>query len=203
MTTWTNISNAAVAVGGIPSSTTVTALRDNPSALAESATGAPVVASAWHPYNKVTVGDGQTGIIYDSAVNGVQASVVTPDFEDGYEYRIIMHELSSNSSSTPVRLNVEAFFSVDAVYRRLVFSADASPLLLYGGDVWFSLPRVTKRNQTLYGQLYVTNTYAIGYDVPYDDTLQKLTRARVRFTTGSITAGKIWFLRRREYVSLP
>lgn len=202
MATWTTISNAAVAVGGIPSSTTVTALRDNPSAIAESATGAPVVASAWHPYNKVTVGDGQTGLIYDSSVNGTVANVVTPDFEDGYEYRIIMHELSSNSSVN-VRLNVEAFFSVDAAYRRLVFSSDASPSLLYGGDVWFSLPRVTKKNQTLYGQLYVTNTYAIGYDVPYDATLQKLTRARINFTSGSITLGKIWFLRRRDYISLP
>ena len=85
MTTWTTISNAAVAVGGIPSSTTVTALRDNPSAIAESASGAPVVSLGWHPYDKVTVGDGKTGLIYDSVVTGTVASVVTPDFEDGWE----------------------------------------------------------------------------------------------------------------------
>ena len=75
MTTWTTISNAAVAVGGIPSSTTVTALRDNPAAIAETSTGAPVVQAGWHPYDKVTVGDGKTGLIYDFAVNGLQANV--------------------------------------------------------------------------------------------------------------------------------
>jgi hypothetical protein len=40
MTTWTDIANSAVAVGGIPSGSTITALRDNPSALAEGSTGA-------------------------------------------------------------------------------------------------------------------------------------------------------------------
>lgn len=202
MATWTTISNAAVAVGGIPSSTTVTALRDNPVAIAESSTGAPVVASTWHPYNKVTVGDGQTGLIYDFSINGTVANVITPDFEDGYEYRIIMHELSSNSAST-VRLDVEAFFSVDAVYRRLIYSGDSAASTRYGGDVWFSLPRVSKLNQSIYGDLFANNTYAMGYDLPYDTTMQKLSRARIKFTTGSIINGRIWFLRRREYISLP
>jgi len=41
MTTWTDLSAGAVGVGGIPSGSTVTALRDNPVAIAEGATGAP------------------------------------------------------------------------------------------------------------------------------------------------------------------
>jgi hypothetical protein len=43
MASWTNIPNEAVGVGGIPSGTTVTALRDNPVAIAEGAAGAPRV----------------------------------------------------------------------------------------------------------------------------------------------------------------
>jgi len=43
MTTWTTIPNSAAGVGGIPSGTTITALRDNPVAIAEGATGAPRV----------------------------------------------------------------------------------------------------------------------------------------------------------------
>jgi len=43
MTTWTTIPNGAAGVGGIPSGTTITALRDNPVAIAEGATGAPRV----------------------------------------------------------------------------------------------------------------------------------------------------------------
>jgi hypothetical protein len=38
---WTALSNTAVGVGGLPSGATVTALRDNPVAIAEGAAGAP------------------------------------------------------------------------------------------------------------------------------------------------------------------
>ena len=43
MADWTNLPNAAVGVGGLPSGTTVTALRDNPIAIAEGAPGAPKI----------------------------------------------------------------------------------------------------------------------------------------------------------------
>ena len=43
MADWTNLPNQAVGVGGLPSGTTVTALRDNPIAIAEGAAGAPRV----------------------------------------------------------------------------------------------------------------------------------------------------------------
>ena len=46
MADWTNLPNQAVGVGGLPSGTTVTALRDNPVAIAEGAAGAPRVANA-------------------------------------------------------------------------------------------------------------------------------------------------------------
>ena len=41
MADWTNLPNTAVGVGGLPSGTTVTALRDNPVAIAQGAAGAP------------------------------------------------------------------------------------------------------------------------------------------------------------------
>ena len=43
MTDWTTLPNQAVGVGGLPSGTTVTALRDNPVAIAEGSPGAPRV----------------------------------------------------------------------------------------------------------------------------------------------------------------
>lgn len=46
MTTWTTIPNAAVAAGGRPRGSVVTALRDNPVAIAEGASGAPRIAFA-------------------------------------------------------------------------------------------------------------------------------------------------------------
>jgi hypothetical protein len=46
MADWTNLPNTAVGVGGLPSGTTVTALRDNPVAIAEGAAGAPLISGA-------------------------------------------------------------------------------------------------------------------------------------------------------------
>ena len=46
MTTWTTLSAGAVGVGGIPSGSTVTALRDNPVAIAEGSSGAPRIVGA-------------------------------------------------------------------------------------------------------------------------------------------------------------
>ena len=46
MADWTNLPNQAVGVGGLPSGTTVTALRDNPIAIAEGAAGAPLISGA-------------------------------------------------------------------------------------------------------------------------------------------------------------
>lgn len=46
MTDYTILSNIAVGVGGLPSGATITALRDNPIAIAEGAPGAPRVLDA-------------------------------------------------------------------------------------------------------------------------------------------------------------
>lgn len=204
MTTWTSISNAAVAVGGIPSSTTVTALRDNPEAIAEAANGAPVMVSGWHPHDKVSIGDGKTGLIYDHAVTGTVSSFVTPDFVDGYEYRVIAHLMQSDAAAT-VRLNLEAFFETDAAYRRLAYTGDEfSGTTEFGYDVEILMPRIATKTHLVQGEGYANNNVGLGIDgASYDATLQKVLRARVRFTAGNIIGGKIWMFRRREYASLP
>jgi hypothetical protein len=203
MTTWTSISNAAVAVGGIPSSTTVTALRDNASAIAEASSGAPVMVSGWHPYDKLTIGDGKTGLIYDHAVTGTVSSVVTPDFVDGYEYRIIAHLMQSDAGAT-VRLNLEAFFETDAAYRRLAYTGDEFSSDEFGYDAEILMPRIATKTHLVQGIGYADGNVGLGIDsASYDSTLQKVLRARVRFNSGNIIGGKVWFFRRREYASLP
>ena len=67
MADWTNLPNQAVGVGGLPSGTTVTALRDNPVAIAEGAAGAPRV-----------VGDGMNLLIAEVDPSGM-AEVVFSD----------------------------------------------------------------------------------------------------------------------------
>jgi len=209
MTTWTSISNAAVAVGGIPSSTTVTALRDNPSALAESASGAPVMVSGWHPHDKVSIGDGKTGLIYDFAVNGVQTSVVTPNFVDGYEYRIVAHGLQHNSISNN-GLNISFYLETDARLDQVEQIGDQPSTTLFGFDMEMLLPRIPKVNHIARISAYVggtvSGTNTIG---TYDSTVQKVLYVSIRFRTSGgffgagIAAGKVWMFRRREYASSP
>jgi hypothetical protein len=67
MTTFTDLSAGAVGVGGIPSGSTVTALRDNPLAIAEGATGAPRI----YGLAAATEGDGLP-IVTISAANTLQ-----------------------------------------------------------------------------------------------------------------------------------
>jgi hypothetical protein len=52
---------------------------------------------SWHPYNKVTLGDSNTGLIWSFAANGAQGTINTPDFVAGYDYRISVKSLTSTS----------------------------------------------------------------------------------------------------------
>lgn len=200
MTTYTTISNAAVAVGGIPSSSTVQALRDNPIAIAEQASGAPVLTSAWHPYDKVTIGDGKTGLIYDFAVNGLASEVVTPDFADGWEYKIVGRELSHNSGSGK-SLNL-AVYSTDKAAYDVMFTTAVnyanSSILSFDAELW--APRVSE--SVKFGAMWndfgdtvnmkLNNLYVASF---------KVDRAKVYFTSASFDRGKIYLLRRHCYRS--
>jgi hypothetical protein len=202
MTTYSAISGASVAVGAIPSSATVTALRDNPIAIAEAASSAPIVAAGWHPTTKVTIGDGIDGIIYDWTVSGAVASVTTPDFADGWEYRLTCLDMQP---SVNARLQVSAYFATDAVYRRIWYTP-AYGAGQYGGcDIEFILPRVSSRGH-IYKPQGHADTAGVGeayIENNYDSTVQKILRAQVTFDAGNIDEGKIYLFRRRCYASSP
>ena len=202
MTSWTSISNAAVAVGGIPSSATVTALRDNPSALAEGVSGAPVMVSGWHPVDKVTIGDGKTGLIYDFAVNGTQANVTSPNFEDGYEYRIFGVNISHNDAN-PRSLIVELFKQTSASW----VSIGTFPSVSSGTEIYFDveiiMPRIAGNlhfGRAIFGSSTSSSNIA---GAATSGSFEKVLNARIRFAAGSIDSGGIWLFRRREYASSP
>jgi hypothetical protein len=197
--TWTNISNGAVAVGGIPSSTTVTALRDNPGAMASAENGAPVIFAGWHPYNKTTVGGAETGIIYDNAVNGNVAEIVTPDFEDGFEYRFIGNMVSHNNGAN-ASLTLELFQQTDASYTTITTSALDTAGTNWHFDIELLTPRlVTRTHWALVRMRALNNENSTSRQT--SSTEQKILRARIKYTAGSVDNGKIWMLRRAEYVS--
>jgi hypothetical protein len=204
MTTYSTIANASLAVGAIPSSTVVTALRDNPIAMAEAASGAPINVMGWHPVDKVSVGDGKDGIIYDFSISGTVASVVTPDFEDGYEYRIVADGLSHNSGSNQ-SLQVDFYFATDAAYTNVISFGSNTSGSGFGLDVTLLMPRLTKSFHWasffgISGGTLYTAAHVVG-DANGPD--QKIGKVRVKFSSGSIDQGKIWLFRRREFATSP
>lgn len=205
MTTWTTITNADVAVGGIPSSTTVTALRDNPLAIAESSNGAPVVFAGWHPVDKVTIGDGKTGLIYDHSVTGTVGNVTTANFEDGYEYRIFATDMSHNSG-TNQRLQIQAYMQTSALYVTVKDTGADNSGFRFGIHAEFFLPRVVSTSHFILVMGNVGGTFNAGIDSnagAYTGVAQKILNARINFSSGSIDGGKVYLFRRREYASVP
>lgn len=198
MATWTTISNAAVAVGGIPSSTTVTALRDNPVAIAEAATGAPIDVNNWHPVDKVTVGDGKTGIIYDGAVNGTVTNIITPVFEDGWEYKLICVGLTPSAFATFfLYVQWQGETTWDSVFSTGAASGNA------GLETEFNVPRLAKNWHGNFALVTRANSVSdTSRWVAYNATAKKLYRAKIEFTNTNTTGGKVYLLRRRDYASL-
>lgn len=201
MTTWTTISNAAVAVGGIPSSTTVTALRDNPIAMSEAANGAPVIVSGWHPVDKVTVGDGKVGLIYDWNVNGTVASIVTPDFVDGYEYRLVADSLVPTANAGFV---CDVWGDTSAAYADIL-GGDGPSLSSASIEIDFPMARLSKLwhgSPLLFARGSSRKTLET-WSLYGSSGPQKILRVRLRFASGSIDVGRVWLFRRREYASAP
>ena len=187
---WTTISNAALAVGKYFTSAQALALRDNPIALVQRDGSAPVDYGNWHPYDKVTNGDANTGLVYDFAVSGAVASVETPIFADGFEYQIRLNNLTKGSSSN---LNLELYRETSATYVNATLFAG---LILFHGNIILEDVRASKQYHLV--QVGVAadatsqNAQARVVDV---STAQKVSKARISLST-NITGGTIHLYRR-------
>lgn len=204
MTTYTTISGALVAVGAKPFATTVQALRDNPLAIAEGTTGAPVVAAGWVPYGKVTAGDANTGLIYSFAVSGAVATVTSPDFVDGWEYAFLLDRISVNNSANSIRVNF--YRETAAAYAGTMNITGATVATTYSGFII-----VNSARRSLHGHAF---TYATLVDsaasitpasqsgeltVAHGATRDKILRAQFSPPTANFLGGDIYMFKRRDY----
>lgn len=202
---YTAIPNGDVDVDSPATTALFSAFRDNPLAINEGTAGAPVNQSAWHPYDLVTVGDGNDGVIYDFAVDGAVTSIVTPDFEDGYEYMVL---IDSMGIATAGALQIAVYFDTYAAYLLgLAVGISASPNTS-SFSILMRAPRRSRR--TFYTEMIykadagnsaaaaVTSDRA--YGLTNADTALKI---RIQDVTGSknTDAGVVTLLRRREYSS--
>lgn len=108
MTTYSeaSLSDTALSHKKIGSMQQARALRDNPKAIAEQAIGAPIQQGLWHPYNSVTVGDGNDGVFWDHAVDGDTGPIESPTLADGYQYALRIEGLSPNGGTPTVLIQL-------------------------------------------------------------------------------------------------
>jgi len=205
MTTYTAIANSEIDADSPVTTTLMQAMRDNPVAISEGATDAPVVAAGWHPYDMVTVGDGNDGAIYDSAVDGSVATVATPSFADGYEYAIVFEQLGAISVNT---IDARIYFDVAAGYSAWT---QISGLINFGvalsqpsGIFYLPMSRVLKHIHEFRWMVDFANQSTGSVSVVASVTTSALDHAggiELRASGSNITAGKIKLLRRREYLT--
>ena len=210
MTTWTTIVNAAVTVGGIPASSTVTAFRDNPIAIAEQSSGSPIMFTGWQAYDKVANGDAARGLLWDFAVSGTRTSVETPNFEDGWEYRIVSIGISATTGNGAGR--VEIYGETSASFESFLNYGNMTPGDFSSFDAEFLLPRLVKNahHARSNGGYYTTSSLTwtentVTTVTKYFATAQKVLKVRVLIGSApgtSLDAGKVYLFRRREYASL-
>ncbi len=199
MTSYTALPNSAVQAGGRPRGTTITALRDNPIAIAEGDLTAPIVAAGWHAYDRVTVGGSSTGRFYNFGVDGAVATITTPDFEDFFEYLVLINNLTWTTVGS---LGVELFRDTDAAFNPSITLISNGTSPLFGR---LELPDVQRANNVHFPMFYgfaatpITNSSGTITPVFMRNSMatsQKVRRVRLNHP-GNTASGSVFLLRRR------
>lgn len=205
MAAWTNIPGSALVAGQFWSDVLAGAAFENPVAMSEGAPDAPIIRAGWHPYNLLTYGGAQTGVIYNHAVDGSVATIVTPDFEDGYEYRLVGEFPSPAGTSSAV---LELFQQTDSYYSTGVTFKPSGPTNAYfsRADAEIISPRSVSQvhfvsvNRGLWqGVGDVMSSSSDLAAIGDASAAQKILRARLVFT-GALTAGVVRMYRRLDLV---
>jgi len=187
--------------------------RDNPIAIAEGSTSAPFVRQGWHPYNGTVVGGANTGRIYNFATDGSITSIETPNFEDGYEYKIVFSQIDGGStgSNSDNDINISLYFETSAVYRSLSWVINRVNVGGYlrirdfNGTFEINRPRFTSnvfltQQQGYAGALATATTTSNSIGTAFThSTAQKILKAKIEMLTYGFGAGEIFLFRRSVY----
>jgi hypothetical protein len=167
----------------------------------------------WHPYDSVTPFDGNVGVIFDFSVDGLTSVLETPNFEDGYIYKVVIEEVGfSVAAAWSLQVYLESSSSYGGALQML--SAGVGTLGEYEGSFEFIAPRIPSLNhQAVFRLAYANNADISHYDgsggfdaasgtnVFYNGTSQKILKAKLTVASGGMARGKVRLLRKRDYIS--
>jgi len=201
MAAYTSITPGTQLVPGKPFTSAIAqALEENPRAIAEGASGAPIVATGWHGYDTTNAGDATTAYY----AGATQTNVETPDFADGYEYRILGRDIDGGLVGSTFRVQYLISGAWETIYTST--STTGGPMDF---DLWIRSPRRTARHFVLDYSIAFASTLSSwsptngdqenGLASIADNSTAVVTRARFNFSSGDVNAGTAFLLRRREY----
>ena len=157
------------------------------------ASGLPVWSTAPGPGSWSLV-----STVYDFGVDGVLASVETPTFVDGFEYRIDYESVSHNDAGSPL-MQLEYFKATDAAYDAQ--AKTGGPAVASGSVLEGRLHLLDVRDSlaihAFFGSLGVDSSGISGpWAAGWTMTAQKIDKARISYASGSLDGGKIRLYRR-------
>lgn len=140
--------------------------------------------------------------VYDSAVDGTQTSLVTPDFEDGYSYRLVGLYLSGSGSAG---MGAEFFRQTSGAYSSVTTIGGATAAATnftytlnrpmeaefyhdWWGEVGTGFATTPANGQTVIASSPLAITHA---------TAQKISRIRITRPAQNFTAGKLYLERQK------
>ena len=174
--------------------------RDNPIAMAEGATGAPLIrAAGFVPHGWQKFDDGGDAVLWDYASDGAVASVETPQFEDGYEYLINCHNLRGSVTGD---LYIDIFAQTSASYLTSVLTANLYNIGAGWGLFSIPVPSLVKTLHAVYcpfGFYDYSGAWSIRpgeVGAKYTATPQTIGKARIRASAGNLNQGTISLYKR-------
>ena len=206
MASWTNQSTSSLLPGEPWTSAKALAAFENPEAIAEGASGAPVQTAAWHGYDVLNVGDGNTGEIYSFGTDGAVATVETPNFESNFEYRLLGFNVGVASTAGSSQWNIDALIGGSWTnIATLITSGTVVTSDRFDFDCYIKSPTRSRKfvatEITAYAEWIGGSGGLSQNEFTLLSTPNSITRARVRYGSSSPNIGKgtILMLRRREY----
>lgn len=203
MASWTSQSTSSLLPGEPWTSAKALAAFENPEAIAEGASGSPVLSTGWHSYDRTNVGDSGTGVYYDFATDGAVATAETPNFESNYEYRILGVNLGVSANVAASTWVIDAL--VGGSWVNIATTAIASSTVVTSDridfDCWICSPRRSRPfASTVFAGYWDEGSGSTfgGYRTTQLSSSTTITRARVRYIGQNIGRGTLYLLRRRE-----
>lgn len=214
MTTYREIAETETDPEAALTSDLFKALQKNLLAGLEGDLTAPVNQWDWHPFNKVTVGDANDGRIWGFTANGAVASIITPDFQEGYDYKLSHQFIArTDGGGGLISHNLQFFYENLGNYDTTTRVTPATAGMgIAGGLPWSfgSLILINPRRQDHLIEYAETGTLAgistgtsqataVGL---FSTTPDRALRARIIPSNGGVISGNansfFWMYRRRS-----